>query len=155
MQCHRLFFSIIVATAMVAATAAAFGGASDPPSKGEVKQASFRTITNVPDKSLVAIEVLYPPGGVAPMHLHSSSAFLYAYVLSGSVASKGVDGAERVFNAGESFNGALRGHHQVSRNASNSEPAKLLAVFVMDSSSRPTHLSTAPSLDQPYARAAI
>jgi len=29
------------------------------------------TITNIPGKSLVAVEVLYPPGGASPPHSHA------------------------------------------------------------------------------------
>ena len=44
-------------------------------------------LPNVPGKSLIAVEVVYPPGGEAPSHTHQKSAFIYAYVLSGEVIS--------------------------------------------------------------------
>src|ERR1700722_8983402 len=44
-------------------------------------------ISNVPGKSLVAVEVSYPPGGTSAPHHHSDSAFIYAYVVSGQIAS--------------------------------------------------------------------
>ena len=45
-------------------------------------------ISNVPGKSLVAVEVSYPPGGASAPHHHSNSAFIYAYVVSGQIASQ-------------------------------------------------------------------
>ena len=42
------------------------------------------------------------------------------------------DGPKRVYHAGESFYELPGAHHAVSRNASATEPAKLLAVFAVD-----------------------
>lgn len=91
-------------------------------------------ITNIPGKSLVAVEVLYPPGGASLPHTHAKSAFIYAYVVSGAIESQ-VDGEPaHVYTAGQSFHEEPGAVHRISRNASKSEPAKLLAVFVVDSS---------------------
>src|ERR1700752_1078164 len=90
-------------------------------------------MTNIPGKSLIAVEVLYPPGGASLPHTHAKSSFIYAYVVSGSIASKVNDGPERVYQAGESFYEEPGARHPVSRNASKTTPAKLLAVFVVDS----------------------
>jgi quercetin dioxygenase-like cupin family protein len=89
-------------------------------------------IPNIPGKSLIAVEVDYPPGGVSQPHHHAASAFIYAYVVSGSIASQVEGQPERVYKAGESFFENPGAHHVVSRNASTTEPAKLLAVFVVD-----------------------
>ena len=89
-------------------------------------------LPNVPGKALVALEVLYAPGGASPSHTHPKSAFIYAYVLSGEIVSA-VDGEEpRTYRAGEGWYEMPGAHHRVSRNASKTEPAKLLAIFVMD-----------------------
>jgi quercetin dioxygenase-like cupin family protein len=93
-------------------------------------------LPNVPGKSLTAIEVLYPPGAASPAHSHPKSAFIYAYVLSGEVISA-VDGEEpRVYRAGESWHELPGAHHRVSKNASQTKPAKLLVIFVMDPGER-------------------
>jgi quercetin dioxygenase-like cupin family protein len=86
----------------------------------------------MPGKSLIAVEVSYPPGGASIPHHHAHSAFIYAYVVSGSVVSQVEGQPERTYNAGESFFEAPGAHHVVSRNASQTEPAKLLAVFVVN-----------------------
>ena len=92
-----------------------------------------RKLPNVPGKSLLAVEVVYPPGAASPSHRHPPSAFIYAYVVSGEVVSAVDDERPRVYRAGESWSEAPGAHHRVSRNASKTKPAKLLAVFVKDS----------------------
>ena len=88
---------------------------------------------NVPGKSLIAIEVVYPPGVASPSHTHEKSAFIYAYVLSGEIISGVDDEQPRTYRAGESWQEAPGARHRLSRNASKTEPARLLAVFVADS----------------------
>jgi quercetin dioxygenase-like cupin family protein len=46
------------------------------------------TIPNIPGKSLIALEVDYAPGVVPAPHTHAQSAFIYAYVISGTIESK-------------------------------------------------------------------
>jgi quercetin dioxygenase-like cupin family protein len=87
-------------------------------------------ISNVPGKSLVAVEVSYPPGGTSAPHRHSDSAYIYACVVSGQIASQGEGQPEHIYRAGECWYETPVAHHLVSRNTSNNEPAKLLAVFV-------------------------
>lgn len=91
-----------------------------------------RDLPNVPGKKLMAIEVSYPPGGASPSHTHPKSAFIYAYVLSGEIVSAVNDETPRVYRAGEFWHEAPGAHHRVSRNASKTKPAKLLAIFVAD-----------------------
>lgn len=98
-----------------------------------VKPNFQRPISNIPGKSLVAVEVDYPPGAASKPHAHAKSAFIYAYVVSGAIESQVNDDARRVYRAGESFFEDPGSTHPVSRNASKTRPAKLLAVFVVDS----------------------
>ncbi|MGD9509594.1 MAG: cupin domain-containing protein [Geminicoccaceae bacterium] len=92
-----------------------------------------QAIPNVPGKSLIAVVVDYPPGGASPSHSHAESAFIFAYVLSGKIESQVNDGPLQVYGTGESFYETPGSTHRVSRNASATEPARLLAVFVVDS----------------------
>jgi quercetin dioxygenase-like cupin family protein len=89
-------------------------------------------IPNIPGKSLIAVVVDYPPGGASVPHTHAKSSFIYAYVLAGNIESKVNDEPTRVYKAGESFFEVPGASHTISRNASTAEPAKLLAVFVVD-----------------------
>ena len=94
-------------------------------------------IPNIPGKSLVAVEVDYAPGAASPSHAHAKSAFIFAYVISGEIESKVNDGETRIYRAGESWSEPPGAIHSISRNASNAEPAKLLAVFVHDTNDNP------------------
>ena len=91
-----------------------------------------QALPNVPGKSLRAVLVEYGPGAGSPSHRHPSSAFIYARVLEGAIRSKVNDEPERTYRAGESWMEKPGDHHQVSHNASGTEPAKLLAIFVVD-----------------------
>jgi quercetin dioxygenase-like cupin family protein len=97
-----------------------------------VAPAFANPIANVPGKSLIAAVVTYPPGGKTPSHTHAKSAFITAYVLSGSIKSQVGNGPVKIYNAGESWSENPGDHHVVSENASATEPAKLLAIFVVD-----------------------
>ena len=94
-------------------------------------------IPNIEGKSLIALVVTYPPGGKTPSHRHAGSAFIYAHVLSGAVRSQVNDEPAKVYKVGEGFHEAPGSHHRVSENASDREPASLLAVFVVDSKESP------------------
>ena len=72
----------------------------------------------------------YPPGRVGQPHQHRG--FLFAYVLEGSVIAQvlgdGVSDEVRTYRAGEMFYEPIGATHQVSRNASETQPARLLAI---------------------------
>jgi quercetin dioxygenase-like cupin family protein len=119
-----------VACAAVAIATAMPAAAQD---RGETITPHFeQAIPNIPGKSLVALVVDYAPGGASPSHTHAKSAFIFAYVLSGEIESQVNDGPKRVYRAGESWYETPGSIHRVSRNARKTEPAKLLAVFVVD-----------------------
>jgi quercetin dioxygenase-like cupin family protein len=104
---------------------------------GEMVTPHFeRAIPSIPGKSLIALVVDYAPGGASPSHTHAGSAFIFAYVLSGEIESKVNDGPARIYRAGESWYEQPGASHSISRNASQTKPAKLLAVFVVDSDDR-------------------
>jgi quercetin dioxygenase-like cupin family protein len=104
--------------------------ANAPASK--VSKIFDRELPNVPGKSMRAVLVEYGPGASSPSHRHPSSAFIYATVLQGEIRSKVNDEPEHVYKAGESWTEVPGDHHQVSANASSTEPARLLAIFVVD-----------------------
>jgi quercetin dioxygenase-like cupin family protein len=89
-------------------------------------------LPNVPGKSMRGVLVEYGPGGSSPAHTHPETAFIYATVIEGAIRSQVNDGPATVYRAGENFAELPGDHHAVSANASDTEPAKLLAVFVVD-----------------------
>ncbi len=95
-----------------------------------------RELPNVPGKSIRTVLVEYQPGGSSPAHTHATSAFIYATVLEGSVRSKVNDGPEQVYRAGESFYEEPGAQHSVSANASQTEVARLMAIFIVNTDER-------------------
>ena len=121
-----------VLTAIALGTSAGHAQALD-----QVTTVFERAIPNIPGKSMVALVVTYAPGGKTPSHRHAESAFIYAHVLSGAIRSQVDDEPARIYRVGEGFSEAPGSHHRVSENASDREPASLLAVFVVDSKDVP------------------
>jgi quercetin dioxygenase-like cupin family protein len=107
---------------------------NQPASK--VTQIFDRELPNVPGKSMRAVLVEYGPGAASPSHRHPSSAFIYATVLEGEIRSKINDDPEHVYKAGESWTEVPGDHHKVSANASSTKPARLLAIFVVDTAEK-------------------
>ncbi len=97
----------------------------------------FNQPTNVPGKSLEAVSVRYPPGAKSGAHHHAKSAFIMAYVISGAIRSQVKGEPARVYRAGETWSEPPGAHHTISENASATEPAELLAVFLLDTGDGP------------------
>ena len=64
--------------------------------------------------------------------MHSHPCPVVGYVESGAVRTKVKGQAENVLKAGESFSEAANSIHEISANASQTEPAVFLAYFVCD-----------------------
>ncbi|MBY5890870.1 cupin domain-containing protein [Rhizobium ruizarguesonis] len=121
--------TIILVAASLAAASFGIGHADD----GEKVTPVFRhELPNSPGKSLVAFIVAYAPGGKSVAHHHAKSAFVYAQILTGSIRSKVGDEPEKIYKTGENFFEMPGSAHAVSENASRTEPASLLAVFIVD-----------------------
>lgn len=103
----------------------------------KVKVIFEQALPNVQGKKMVAVTVSYPAGAKSLSHRHAASAFIYAYVLSGTVRSQVDDQPAKVYHVGEFFYEVPGSHHRISQNASNKEPASLLAVFVVDAKDAP------------------
>jgi quercetin dioxygenase-like cupin family protein len=79
------------------------------------------------DWQVTVSEVPMPPGRVGRPHRHAG--FVLAYVLEGAVITKISGQPETTYTAGQMFYEAPGSTHEVSRNASSTEPAKLLALI--------------------------
>ena len=97
----------------------------------------FDQPTNVPGKSLEAVTVSYPPGAKSVAHHHAKSAFIMADVISGAIRSQVEGEPVRVYHPGETWSEAPGAHHVISENASATEPAELIAVFLVDTGDGP------------------
>ncbi|MGH8652303.1 MAG: cupin domain-containing protein [Gammaproteobacteria bacterium] len=122
-------FICAVALAAVSVTGASAEGVDD---KSKVTLVYEHVLPNVPGKSVKGVLVEYQPGGSSPAHTHPNSAFIYATVLEGAIRSQVNDGPVITYRAGESFSELPGDRHGVSENASTTAPARLLAVFVVD-----------------------
>ena len=120
----------LIAAISLAALALAPAWAEDPTRK--VTVVFDHVLPNLPGKSLRGVLVEYGPGGSSAAHTHPNSAFIYATVLEGTIRSQVNDGPVTVYRAGENWSEMPGDHHKISANASDTEPAKLLAVFVVD-----------------------
>jgi quercetin dioxygenase-like cupin family protein len=129
--------AIFLLAAAAAALAPTVGSPHSPPLRESVTVAADKPIANVPGKRLVSLIVEYPPGERSEPHRHAHSAFIYAYVLSGRIRSQVDDEPARVYGPGESWFENPGAHHRVSANASKTEPARLLATFIVDATDEP------------------
>jgi quercetin dioxygenase-like cupin family protein len=120
---------------ILAAWAAAVGSyalviAVDTPPRSEAAVPQFqRAIPNLPGKTFTAAIVNFPPGAKAASHRHGN-AFVYAYVLSGTIRSQLDAEPAKVYRTGEDWFEPPGAHHKLAENVSGSEPAKLLAIFI-------------------------
>ena len=87
-------------------------------------------LPNVPGKRVTIVRVFYGPGGFTRAHRHAGS--VTAYVTKGEIRSQLGGGPVETFKPGQSFFEPPGATHLVSANASNTEPAELIAVFVAD-----------------------
>ncbi len=125
---------------MVALVTASVTAAMAHDVREHVKLVYDHPLPNVPGKSIRGVLVAYEPGGSSPAHTHPRSAFIYATVLEGSIRSQVNGGPVITYHAGESFSELPGDHHGVSENASKTQRARLLAVFVVDTNE--TNLTT-------------
>ncbi|MER9328601.1 cupin domain-containing protein [Mesorhizobium sp. M0488] len=129
----------ILCTAALAAVFATEAKADDS-SGAKVTMVYDHQLPNVPGKSMRAVLVEYGPGGSSPSHTHAKSAFIFATVLEGAIRSQVNNGPVTTYRTGDSWSEFPGDHHGVSGNASTTEPARLLAVFVVDTDD--TNLTT-------------
>ena len=128
---RNLITGLLLAT-LVAASATTLAADAAPAARATVEY--DQPLPNVAGKSLRIVRVEYPPGGSSPAHTHAKSAFIFARVLRGSIRSAVNDGPAKVYREGESFQEKPGERHSVSENASRTEPAVLLATFIVDTS---------------------
>ena len=91
-----------------------------------------------PPREIVLIEVNYPPGTGSPAHLHANG--VMAFVVAGTIISQLGEGPEETFHAGEAWWEPTGTIHRVSRNASATAPASLLAIYIAPPGATPEDL---------------
>jgi quercetin dioxygenase-like cupin family protein len=97
-----------------------------PSGTGPVFKHDLPNIT-MEDWEVTVSYVDYPPGRVGQAHHHAG--FVLAYVLEGAVVTKISGQEEKIYRSGEMFFEPPGSTHEVSNNASATQPAKLLAMI--------------------------
>jgi quercetin dioxygenase-like cupin family protein len=128
------FVCTFICAFIVATVGVGSGIADDKGAKATVVY--DHVLPNVPGKSMKGILVEYGPGEGSPAHIHPKSAFTYATVLEGAVRTSVNDGPAVVYKAGQNFAEMPGDRHTVDENASKTEPAKMLAVMVVDTDTK-------------------
>ncbi|HET7239026.1 MAG TPA: cupin domain-containing protein [Terrimicrobiaceae bacterium] len=96
----------------------------------EVVTLMSKDLKEAPGKEVVMVTVGYPPGWSDPVHVHNAYGLIY--VLEGTVIMQVKGGKEVTLTPGQTFYEGPEDVHVVGRNASTTEPAKLLVAFVKD-----------------------
>jgi quercetin dioxygenase-like cupin family protein len=89
-----------------------------------------KPLAGIDGKEGLMVVVEYPPGVASAAHRHNANTFVY--VLEGSVVMQVAGGPEVTLTAGQTFYESPSDVHTVSRNASNTKPAKILVLLVKD-----------------------
>ena len=89
-----------------------------------------KDLAGIAGKEAVMLTVEYPPGASSSKHRHNANTFVY--VLEGSIVMQVEGGKETTLGPGQTFYESPDDVHVVSKNASNSQPAKFLVFFVKD-----------------------
>lgn len=105
-------------------------GATPVMSEPAVRPVFEGALPNIPGTQLTAITVSYAPGEASRPHRHAGNGFLIAYVLRGRVRSRVEGEPERIYGVGESWTEGPGARHLVSANASETETAQFLVVFI-------------------------
>lgn len=119
------FCTAPLATLALMFCASAF--AHDPSEKVTVLQDEM--LKNVPGKKALMIEVDYQPGQSSIAHKHDGTTM--AYVISGEITSQVKGQPAKTYKAGEFWYEPAGSEHIVSKNASATQPARLLAFMVL------------------------
>jgi quercetin dioxygenase-like cupin family protein len=114
---------------IAALVAAARASNAQPARRGPIFQHDLPDLT-LHDWAVTTVEVNYAPGGSSTAHRHPGLTF--AYVLEGEIVSKVGDEPEKTYSTGQMWMETPGQLHAVSRNASSTKPARLLAVLLAE-----------------------
>jgi quercetin dioxygenase-like cupin family protein len=114
--------SAFVFIAVAALRVARASAPSSPAPAGVVNILSQQPLAGQTGTDVTILTVDYPPGGSTPPHEHP--------VLQGAVVSKVNDGPTQTFTKGQTWTEQPHDHHVISKNASSTEPAKLLVLMI-------------------------
>jgi quercetin dioxygenase-like cupin family protein len=136
-----------VLTIAIASTAVACGGdahQSEPPASAAtpsnppteiLSPLLQKALPNVEGKTFTSAIVDFPPAARAVPHRHGD-AFVYAYVLDGTVRSRLAGQTAHTYQQGQDWVEQPGAHHLLTENVSPTAPARLLVIFVSTTGDR-------------------
>src|SRR5215472_11692905 len=123
-------------------TAAAGATVTTPPNRSATavtrRQVIRQALPGNPKRDISLVEVIYPPETGSPPHMHVNG--VMAFVVSGVIASQVGNAPEQIYRAGEAWWEPPGAVHRISRNASATEPATLLAIYIAPEGATPADL---------------
>ena len=137
-----LFLSLAVSSVLAVGSVLAFSNV--PAHRSAIVQPEEPTtlmtkdLPDVPGKEGMVETVDFAPGEVSQPHRHNAD--LFVYVLEGSIITQVKGGSSQTVRAGDVFYESPTDVHSVSRNASETQPAKLLVFYVKAKGTPPTVL---------------
>ena len=126
---------------LAAAAAKAFGAATRGTTEAHAstrRKVIQQLLPGHPPREIVLVEVNYPPGTGSPAHLHANG--VMAFVVAGTIISQLGEGPQETFHAGEAWWEPAGTIHRISRNASATAPASLLAIYIAPPGATPEEL---------------
>ena len=135
---NRKILSLLFAFSNVLAFSSVLAASSANLQVGKVTRLMTKDLPDVPGKEGIVETVDFAPGEVSQPHRHNTD--LFVYVLEGSVITQVQGGSPQTVDAGELFYESPTDVHIVSRNASETQPAKLLVFYVKAKGTPPTVL---------------
>jgi len=128
---HRFVVSALGAGAIAGAFSLGVVVAQQPTTATKVTPLMKQLIPEYPGHEVTMLTLDIPPAGGSAAHRHPGH-HIFGYVLEGSYKIKLDDSPERKLTKGETFYEAPGQLHAVSRNASETEPAKILVVVLAE-----------------------
>ena len=128
--CRFSCFLSLLVMAIAAAVAPSFS--QQQTSATQVTALMKQVVAEFPGREILVVTLDIPPGGGSPPHRHPGH-HIFGYVLEGTYKIKLDQGTEQVLNKGQTFYEAPGQLHAISANASQTEPAKVLAFIVAES----------------------
>jgi quercetin dioxygenase-like cupin family protein len=98
--------------------------------ESKVTPLMIKDLAGLTGKEVMMLTVEYAPGASSSKHRHNANTFVY--VLEGSIVMQVEGGKAVTLGPGQTFYESPDDVHSVSKNASDSQPAKFLVFFVKD-----------------------
>ncbi|NKB96901.1 MAG: cupin domain-containing protein [Pseudomonadales bacterium] len=95
-----------------------------------------KALADIPGREATVVTVEYQPGEASPLHRHNAHTIVY--VLEGSIVMQVKGGPLTTVSTGEVFYETPDDIHTVSKNASTSDSAKFLVLFIKQENAPPT-----------------